>query len=111
MENVGVSHGRREERTCLHRSRRSGRAAWTVAEGKRPKCGFAPLKNARSGRTEWGAGQRMGKPMLNRPEMEKLPASPHVLGNAGRWVKAPRLWTHPEIPEAIKGAICRFRRP
>ena len=49
--------------------------------------------------------------MLNRPEMEKLPASPMFWGNAGRWVKAPRLWTHPEIPEAIKGAICRFRRP
>ena len=25
----------------------------------------------------------MGKPMLNRPEMEKLPASPHVLGKCG----------------------------
>ena len=53
----------------------------------------------------------MGKPMLNRPEMEKLPASPHVLGKCGALGKAPRLWTHPEIPEAIKGAIRRFRRP
>ena len=27
-----------------------------------------------------GAGQRMGKPMRSGPEMEKLPASPHILG-------------------------------
>ena len=53
---------------------------------RRAKDGSAALPLSKMppyGRTEWGAGQRMGKPMLNRPEMEKLPASPHVLGKCG----------------------------
>lgn len=51
--------------------------------------------------------QGWGKPLQSRPETEKLLASPHILGNAGRWVKAPRLWTH---PEAIKGRLYKRQK-
>ncbi len=46
----------------------------------------------------------MGKPLQSRPETEKPPASPMFWGNAGALGEASRLWTHPEIPEALKGS-------